>query len=80
MRPGSVNGKLGDRKQLHNIAHYFRLSKMFDKMELCYSLTSRNFHDGENMLELTDQAVEFLENMLVQMGGGQKVRLSLVET
>ncbi len=32
------------------------------------------------MLELTDQAVEFLENMLVQMGGGQKVRLSLVET
>jgi len=53
---------------------------MFDKMELCYSLASRNFHDGENMLELTDQAVEFLENMLVQMGGGQKVRLSLVET
>ncbi|GEM_PF-1747396 len=32
------------------------------------------------MLEVTDNAIHFLTEMMAQMGGDQKVRLSMVET
>lgn len=32
------------------------------------------------MLEVTDKALSFLTEMLEQMGGDQKIRLSMVET
>jgi len=34
----------------------------------------------ETMLEVTDNAIHFLAEMMEQMGGNQKVRLSMVET
>jgi len=32
------------------------------------------------MLEVTDNAISFLSQMMEQMGGGQKIRLAMMET
>lgn len=71
-KEASVKGSIEER-----LRDKIRLTKM--NYDIVYAEAKTGLKEDE-MLEVTDNAISFLSKMMEQMGGGQKIRLAMMET